>query len=69
MFGPVLSSPSASAYLKPRRVVASGVDRDVKLEAWWAFADRELIMSTLRDLGIALVYCAQFQPVPECAAA
>lgn len=41
-------------------VVASGVDRDVKLEAWWAFADRELIMSTLRDLRIALVTVPNF---------
>ncbi len=41
-------------------VVASGVDRDAKLEAWWAFADRALIMSTLRDLGIALVTVPNF---------
>jgi very-short-patch-repair endonuclease len=41
-------------------VVASGVDRDIKLEAWWAFADRELIMSTQRDLGIALVTVPNF---------
>ena len=38
-------------------VVASGVDRDAKLEAWWAFADRALIMSTLRDLRIARSLC------------
>lgn len=36
-------------------VIASGVDRDIKLEAWWAFADRDLIHATLKGLGIALV--------------
>ncbi len=41
-------------------VVASGVDRDIKLEAWWAFADRSLIHVTLRDLGIALVTVPNF---------
>ncbi len=41
-------------------VIASGVDRDIKLEAWWAFADRALIVSTLRDLGIALVTAPNF---------
>ncbi|KLK91934.1 hypothetical protein AA309_17400 [Microvirga vignae] len=41
-------------------VVASGVDRDIKLEAWWAFADRELILSTLRDLEVALVTVPNF---------
>jgi hypothetical protein len=41
-------------------VVASGVDRDIKLEAWWAFADRDLILKTLRDLGIALVTVPNF---------
>ena len=46
--------------LETATVVASGVDRDAKLEAWWAFADRALIMSTLRDLGIALVSVPNF---------
>jgi hypothetical protein len=41
-------------------VIASGVDRDIKLEAWWAFADRGLIHATLRDLGIALVTVPNF---------
>ncbi len=41
-------------------VVASGVDRDIKLEAWWAFADRKLIVSMLRDLKIALVTAPNF---------
>lgn len=41
-------------------VIASGVDRDIKLEAWWAFADRHLIHATLRDLGIALVTVPNF---------
>lgn len=41
-------------------VVASGVDRDIKLEAWWAFADRDLILETLRDLRIALVTAPNF---------
>lgn len=41
-------------------VIASGVDRDIKLEAWWAFADRDLIHATLRDLGIALVTVPNF---------
>lgn len=41
-------------------VVASGVDRDIKLEAWWAFFDRDLILSTLRDLKIALVTAPNF---------
>lgn len=41
-------------------VIASGVDRDIKLEAWWAFADRELILTTLRELGIALVTVPNF---------
>lgn len=41
-------------------VIASGVDRDIKLEAWWAFADRSLIHVTLRDLGIALVTVPNF---------
>ncbi len=41
-------------------VVASGVDRDIKLEAWWAFPDRSLVLSTLHDLGIALVTVPNF---------
>ena len=41
-------------------VIASGVDRDIKLEAWWAFADRDLIHATLKDLGIALVTAPNF---------
>lgn len=41
-------------------VVASGVDRDIKLEAWWAFVDRDLVLSTLRDLKIALVTTPNF---------
>lgn len=41
-------------------VIASGVDRDIKLEAWWAFADRDLIHATLRGLGIALVTTPNF---------
>lgn len=41
-------------------VVASGVDRDTKLEAWWAFADRGLVLSTLRELEIALVTVPNF---------
>ncbi len=36
-------------------IVVTGVDRDIKLEAWWAFGDRERLMATLRDLGVALV--------------
>jgi hypothetical protein len=36
-------------------VVATGVARDSKLEAWWAFTDRHRVLTTLRDLGIALV--------------
>lgn len=41
-------------------VIASGVDRDIKLEAWWAFADRDLIHATLKGLGIALVTAPNF---------
>jgi hypothetical protein len=41
-------------------VIASGVDRDVKLEAWWAFADRGLIASTLHNIGIVLVTAPNF---------
>ena len=41
-------------------VIASGVDRDIKLEAWWAFADRDLIYATLQDLRIALVTAPNF---------
>lgn len=37
------------------KVVVTGVDRDAKVEAWWAFADRERAIQTLRNLGIALV--------------
>lgn len=52
----------AARFLIPENatVIASGVDRDIKLEAWWAFADRALIMSSLRDLGIALVTVPNF---------
>lgn len=42
------------------RVVVSGVDRDFKLEAWWAIRDRDLIATTLRDLGVALVTAPNF---------
>ncbi len=41
-------------------VVATGVDRDTKVEAWWAFADRDGVMQTLRDLDIALVTTPNF---------
>jgi len=41
-------------------VIASGVDRDIKLEAWWAFADRALVHATLRNLGVALVTVPNF---------
>lgn len=41
-------------------VVVSGVDRDFKLEAWWALRDRDLIATTLRDLGFALVTAPNF---------
>lgn len=41
-------------------VIASGVARDVKVEAWWAFADRGRVMQALRDLGIALVTTPNF---------
>jgi hypothetical protein len=41
-------------------IVASGVGRDVKLEGWWAFADRDLVLTTLRDLGVALVTAPNF---------
>lgn len=36
-------------------VIVTGVDRDMKLEAWWAFEDRGRLINTLRDLGVALV--------------
>jgi hypothetical protein len=36
-------------------IVLTGVDRDAKLEAWWAFEDRDRLLATLRDLGVALV--------------
>jgi hypothetical protein len=36
-------------------VVVTGVDRDAKLEAWWAIPDREVLMATLRALGVTLV--------------
>lgn len=36
-------------------LVVTGVDRDPKLEAWWAFEDRERLLATLRDLKVALV--------------
>ncbi len=41
-------------------VIATGVDRDTKVEAWWAFSARERVMQTLRDLGIALVTTPNF---------
>jgi hypothetical protein len=41
-------------------VIASGVGRDVKVEAWWAFADRARVMQTLRDVGVALVTAPNF---------
>ena len=41
-------------------VIATGVDRDTKVEAWWAFADRDGVMQTLRDLGVALVTTPNF---------
>lgn len=45
---------------KSATVIASGVDRDIKLEAWWAFPDRDGVLSTLRNLGIALVTAPNF---------
>jgi hypothetical protein len=41
-------------------VVASGVNRDAKVEAWWALADRARVMQTLRPLGVALVTTPNF---------
>jgi hypothetical protein len=47
----------AQRFLIPEdaQIVVTGVDRDAKLEAWWAFEDRERLLGALRDLGIALV--------------
>ncbi len=47
----------AKRFLIPQdaTIVVTGVDRDAKLEAWWAFEDRERLLATLRDLGVALV--------------
>ncbi|MDB5971113.1 MAG: hypothetical protein JWQ90_3563 [Hydrocarboniphaga sp.] len=41
-------------------LVVSGVDRDVKIEAWWALANRQNILKTLRHLGVALVTTPNF---------
>jgi Domain of unknown function (DUF4417) len=41
-------------------VVASGVNRDVKVEAWWAIADRPRVLNTLKSLGMALVTTPNF---------
>lgn len=41
-------------------VIATGVNRDAKLEAWWAFADRPPVTQVLKDLGIALVTAPNF---------
>lgn len=41
-------------------VIATGVDRDFKVERWWEFADRTKVMQVLRDLGIALVTTPNF---------
>jgi hypothetical protein len=41
-------------------VVASGVNRDAKVEAWWALAARARVMQTLRPLGVALVTTPNF---------
>jgi hypothetical protein len=47
----------AQRFLIPEdaRIVVTGVDRDTKLEAWWAFEDRDRLLATLRDLGVSLV--------------
>lgn len=47
----------ADRFLVPQgaTIVVTGVDRDKKLEAWWAFENREVLLTTLRDLGVALV--------------
>jgi len=52
----------AARFLIPEdaTVIATGVDRDAKLEAWWEFADRDLLVGTLRDLGVVLVTCPNF---------
>lgn len=36
-------------------LVVTGVDRDIKLEAWWGFEKRDALIRALRDLGVALV--------------
>jgi hypothetical protein len=41
-------------------VIATGVDRDFKVERWWEFPDRAKVMRALRDLGIALVTTPNF---------
>jgi Domain of unknown function (DUF4417) len=41
-------------------VVASGVNRDVKIEAWAAIADRPRVLATLQALGVALVTTPNF---------
>lgn len=41
-------------------VIASGVDRDISLEAWWAFENRHLAAKALSNLGIALVTTPNF---------
>lgn len=36
-------------------LVVTGVDRDIKLEAWWGFEKREALFAALRALNVALV--------------
>ena len=47
----------ASRFLVPENatIVLSGVDKDPKVEAWWAMVNRAAILDGLRDLGIALI--------------
>lgn len=41
-------------------IVATGVDRDVRVEGWWKLRNREEILGRLRELGIALVTVPNF---------
>lgn len=52
----------AARFLIPKEaiVIATGVDRDFKVEPWWGFDGRAHLMQALRDLHIALVTTPNF---------
>ena len=41
-------------------MIVSGVDKDGPIERWWDYKDRELVLASLKQLGITLITTPNF---------